>query len=479
MSHDLLPFLTGAFGAGLFALVTPCVFPMIPITLAFFTKQATAKDDSGVVNQGAVVRLAAVYSLGIILSFTLLGGVTAATLGATGAGDIASNPWLNIAFAALFIIFGLALLEIFEIRLPSKLQNLAGNGRNASGILGVLGLGFTFVIAAFTCTAPFIGAVLVTAAQAKSSGDWLRPILGMVTFATALAMPFFVLSLFPALLAKLPKSGSWLTTVKGAMGFIELAAALKFLSNADLSLGTNLLTRSLMLALTGLFFIAGAFWLLGRLQIGWSTPNTKPSPMRGFWAVAYGFVGLYMLYGLTGKPLIGQLSGYFPPESLFASKSFMADRNRNNDATHNGESPEFVNDLAGAQAEAKRSGKLIFVDFTAINCGNCRAMEQNVFPKPQVRDKLKNFVRLVLWTDGYNPAKKKGNLRDGRPWKKIQQDEYGTVELPLYGILDSTGKPVKTNAKEPFRFAYDENAQKFADFLTQAQEAGQPKVARN
>ena len=216
-------FILAAFGAGLLALVTPCVFPLVPVTFAFFTKQAQGK-------QGGIVRLAGVYCIGIVLTFTAIGAVLAATVGAAGANRLAASPWTNLVFAALFIVFGLSLLEIVELKPPAFLQKYSGAGQKHGGTLGVLGMGLTFVVSAFTCTAPFIGTVLVAASSAQTSMQWVRPIVGMTAFASALALPFFLLALFPSLLAKLPKSGSWLSTVKGTMGFLELGAALKFLS---------------------------------------------------------------------------------------------------------------------------------------------------------------------------------------------------------------------------------------------------------
>ena len=476
----LLPFVLGAFGAGLLALITPCVFPMIPITVAFFTKQATSKDAAGVpnVNQGEVVKLAAIYSLGIVLAFTALGAVAAATIGAAGAQRFAANPWTNLAFAALFLVFGLALLEIFEIRLPLKIQNLAAGGQKASGLVGVLGLGLTFVIAAFTCTAPFIGTVLVAAAQAKTGADWVRPVLGMAVFASALALPFFLLALFPSLLARLPKSGSWLTTVKGAMGFLELAAALKFLSNADLTLHINMLTRPLMLALTALILLAGSFWLLGRLNIGWSTPTGKASPVRLFWAGAYAVCALYLLYGLTGRPVAGFLEAYLPPTGNISGVTEPATAIASTNGSASAE-PEkmFINDIEGAKAEAKRTNRLIFIDFTGYSCTNCRWMEKNIFPKPEVDKTLKQFVRLVLYTDEYTKKDKDGR-RIGEVFQDFAEKNYGTVATPLYGVLTANGLPVKDTAGQPIKIEYEQNPQKFADFLTKAQAAGIQKVAQ-
>jgi thiol:disulfide interchange protein DsbD len=258
------------------------VFPLIPVTLAFFTKQVTT--ESGETKPGGVVKLAALYCLGIVLAFTAIGAVLAATVGAAGANQLASNPYVNLGFGVLFIVFALSLLEVIEIKPPAFLQKLTNgtnpNAAKSATTWGVLGMGLTFVIAAFTCTAPFIGTVLVAAASAQTGGQWVRPILGMTTFALALALPFFVLALFPSLLAKLPKSGAWLSTVKGAMGWIELAAAVKFLSGADQVFGWQLLNVPRFLALWAMVFLAGGF-ASRTASRRWGAPDAPATPLRG------------------------------------------------------------------------------------------------------------------------------------------------------------------------------------------------------
>jgi thiol:disulfide interchange protein DsbD len=333
--------LTG-FGAGLLALLTPCVFPMIPVTLAFFTKQATQKDAEKA-DSRTVVKLATTYAAGIVLMFTALGAVLAVTIGAAGANRFAQHPITNLVFAILFIVFGLAMLEVIEIRPPRFLEDKAGQAWGKGGTAGVLLMGLTFVVTAFTCTAPFVGSVLVAAAN----GAWFRPIVGMLAFAAALALPFLVLAFFPTLLAKMPKSGAWMTTIKGAMGFIELAAALKFLSNADLSWKWNLLSRPLALGLMALILLAGGAWLLGVLKIGINTPEGKPTKGRIVWAALFAALGAYCLYGLTGRPLSKELTPYLPPveESVASGEVWFAT-------------------LEEAKIHAAVANKPIFVDFT-------------------------------------------------------------------------------------------------------------------
>ena len=433
-AESLVPFLLAAFGAGLLALVTPCVFPMIPVTLAFFTKQATSGTDEAAkaASRGKIVRLAAVYSLGIVLSFTAIGGVLAATIGAAGANRLFTNPWLNLTFAALFVVFGLALLELVELRLPAGLQRMTGAGSRHGGTLGVLGMGFTFVAAAFTCTAPFIGTVLVAAASASSGAQWVRPILGMTVFATALALPFFVLALFPGWLARLPRSGAWLSTVKGAMGFLELAAALKFFGDADRIMGWNLLPQPLFLAIWGILGLAAALWLLGVLRLGFSTPEGRPSPLRAAWAAVFALAGMYCLYGLTGRPIATQLAAFIPPAD-YGVAGEAASSHTANTVTHNGQ--VWYKTLEAGLAQAKIENKPIFVDFTGYACTNCRAMENAVFPVPAVQDAFSQFVRVQLYTDGRNDGGASQRNQD------YQEKTFGDVALPLYAILSPNGTP--------------------------------------
>jgi thiol:disulfide interchange protein len=350
---SLWTFILTAFGAGLLALITPCVFPMIPVTFSYFTKLATAKGedkDNPTAVQRTIVKLATLYCAGIVVSFTVFGLVMAVTVGAAGATRFAANPWVNLGFATLFVVFGLALLEVFELKLPGKVQNLTGAGRKTGGMLGVFLLGLTFVIASFTCAAPFVGTVMVLAANGK---EFFRPILGMALFATALALPFFLLAIFPSLLKKMPKSGDWLTTIKGAMGFLELAAAVKFLSNADLVWNWKLLTSPMCLLLYGLALLAGGVWLLGKFSVGFNTPQGNPTPARRIWAGVFIATGLYFFYGVSGRPLHPMLAGFLPPPDY----GFSSGKKLEGELV-------WLSDLEKAKAEAKATGKKVLIDFT-------------------------------------------------------------------------------------------------------------------
>jgi thiol:disulfide interchange protein len=339
-------FLATAFFAGLVALLTPCVFPMIPVTLAFFTKQATNKE--GQVDSAGVVRLALLYCLGIIGAFVLIGLGLAVTVGASGAYRFATHPVTNLAFAVLFVVFGLAMLELFALDLPPALQGLAGGRR--SGTLGVLVMGLTFVVTAFTCTAPFVGSVLILASKAEGAQALIKPIAGMAVFALALSLPFFVLALFPPLLAKLPRSGAWLSTVKGAMGFLEIAAALKFLSNADLAWGWGILSREAFLGLTAIILVAGGLWLLGRLKIGHAVPSTEAPPLRKLWAGLFIAFGVYCLYGMRGS-MDRLMETYAPPYHLGGK------------TVASGELA-WSRDLEAGKALAQKENRRVLIDFT-------------------------------------------------------------------------------------------------------------------
>lgn len=434
----LLTFVLTAFGAGLLALLTPCVFPMVPVTFAYFTKLATAKGEDPAAAQKTVVRLAVLYCLGIVVSFTLFGLITAVTVGAAGATSFAANPVVNVGFGLVFIGFGLALLEVVEIRLPAKVQNLTGAGRKTGGALGVFLLGLTFVIASFTCAAPFVGTVMVLAANGK---EFFRPILGMALFSAALALPFFLLALFPSLLKKLPKSGDWLTTIKGVMGFLELAAAVKFFSNADLVWKWELLTVPMCLALYALAFLGCGLWLIGKLYLGFNTPQGAPTPARRIWSGIFIAAAIYFIYGTSGRSLHPVLSGFLPPADYGFAKQ------------HNPDELGWLSDLEKAKALAKESGKRLVIDFTGHTCTNCRDVETRVFPAKAVKAELEQLVRVRLYTDSGRYATKEEGKRNAALALKL----FDNLVNPLYAVIDAEGNLIaKTDynlAKDPEKLA--------------------------
>jgi thiol:disulfide interchange protein DsbD len=417
--QDWLPFLATAFVAGLVTLLTPCVFPLIPVTLAFFTKLAT-QDAKASGPAPSILKYSLLYALGIVACFTGLGVVLSVVAGGTAARDFAINPWVNLVFTGLFVIFGLALLEVTEIRLPAKVQQLSAS-RNGS-TLGILGMGLTFVVSAFTCTAPIVGSLLVLAANATGAAAFVKPIVGMLVFSTALALPFVLLSLFPGLLARLPKSGAWLTTLKGAMGFLELAAALKFLSTADIYWNWQLLTRPAYLAITSLILIAGGLWLLGILNVGFNTPSGKMTKARGAWAALFIFAGLYCLYGVSGRPVVRFIGQFLPPPPKSATDL------------------SFLPTLTAGKSVADATKQLIFVDITGHTCTNCRDVEEHVMGEPEVKPLLEKMVRVRLFTDpGENATSDEAAVN-----AKYQLDTFKDATLPRYAILDASGKVLGT-----------------------------------
>jgi len=406
-SQGLLSFLAFAFGAGLLALLTPCVFPMIPITVSFFAKK-TGEGDARETN----LKGAAAYSLGIIASFTLIGLAVTALFGATGMQKLAANPWVNLALAALFIVLALSLFGRFELMLPSGLVNRFQSGTRQGGLAGPIFMGVTFSLTTFTCTVPVVGGLLILATQ----GDWLYPAAGMLAFSSAFALPFFFLALFPQWLAKLPKSGSWLATVKAFMGFLELAAALKFISNIDLVNQWGLITRPVFITIwVAIMTIAGVY-LMGWMVFGHDAQKPVVGWVRRAFGVASFAAAIWLMNGLQGGSL-GNLGSFLPPDPYPGKKA----------ALKAGEL-----DWHDTFELAQKEGKPIFIDFTGVTCTNCRQVEQQIFPHPLVETELKRFARAKLFTDR---PQDEANA-------KLQEELTKSAALPTYAILKPGSKTV-------------------------------------
>ena len=412
ITEGLSAFLYLSLWMGFLALLTPCVFPMIPITVSFFTKQETQSRRESVTKSLA-------YCGGIIFTFTGLGMVLAATLGASGAALFAANPWVNLLITAIFVAFALALFGLFEIRLPygllNKLNQVQGGSYGA-----ILIMGFTFSLTSFTCTAPFVGTLLVLTAQ----GTWAWPILGMLVFSAAFASPFFFLALFPQSLSALPQSGGWLNSVKVVMGFLELAAALKFLSNVDLVWQWGIISREVFIAGWIAIFLLCGFYLLGKIRLPHDSVLDTVGPLRLLASSGCLAFGLYLMTGLFGAPL-GEWDAFFPPYGSYGEIAKI----------RSGE-PELTwrDDYEAGLAEAKATGKPVFIDFTGYACTNCRWMEANIFPEKEVHALLKQFVRVQLYTDGRGEKYKRN--------RDFQEAHFGTVALPLYAIMTPGGKEI-------------------------------------
>ncbi len=416
---SLFPFLLLAISAGLVSLLTPCVFPMIPLTVSYFTKYGHTRREA--------VRLALLYGSAIVITFTALGIIMAVVVGAAGALVIASNPWVNLFIALVLVGFALSLLGLYEIRVPSSLLNYVNaRGGEDKGWVGVLFMGLTLTLVSFSCTAPFVGGLLAAA----STGTWAFPLIGMLAYSTTFAAPFVLLALFPQSLDKLPKSGSWMNSLKVVLGFVELAAAVKFFSNADLVWGLGLLPRTLGIFLVLAFTLLIGIYLAGWLKVGYERMS-RPGLVRGVVAAAFILAALRMAPGMAGKPL-GFLDAYLPPHQD-ADRTLLA-RFGIEHAEADLEEGWVVDDIPKAFDIAQMRGVPVMVDFSGWTCTNCRDMEANIFPLPDVKSRLDSaFVPLRLYTD---------DLEKGDGFFEFQMALTGTPALPTYAIVDPADSTV-------------------------------------
>jgi thiol:disulfide interchange protein len=452
-SRGLFGFIWFAIIQGLLALLTPCVFPMIPITVSFFTK----RDHK---SSAAAVGQAGFFSLGIIFTYTAIGLALAGIAGPTGLTKLASSPWMNLFLTALFVVFALNLFGMFEIRVPtglvSKLDAQAQTGSMGTMFATIL-MGVTFTLTSFTCTTAFVGTVLIYATK----GDWFWAVIGMVAFATAFALPFFLFALFPRWLSSLPKSGGWLNSVKVVMGFLEIAAAFKFLSNVDLVWGWDTVSRNLVLAAWIALALVAAIYLFGRIQLPHDSPVERLGVPRMLFATSFLGVAFYLLTGLFGAPL-GELDAWLPPEETNGRavaeivKGIEAKVGKmENDfraiqtAVPNGSVPvgagisaenAWIEKYETALQKARAENKPVFLNFTGVTCTNCRWMEKNMFPDPQVKKEMDRFVLAELYTDRETPEHKAEDEKNA----EIQTTKYNSAALPLYVIISPDEKPLAT-----------------------------------
>jgi thiol:disulfide interchange protein len=424
-------------GMGALSLLTPCVFPMIPITISYFANH------SSVTHVGAI-RKAAIYGLGIMLTFVVLGMSLALFFGAAGINKLAANPWVNLLITGIFLGFALSLLGVFFLRLPagvmSRLQRVSAS-KDGSSITGTLLMGLMFSLTSFTCTAPFVGTLLVLASQ----GNWRWPLVGMAGFSFVFAVPFFLLSLAPQLMTQMPKAGGWMNSVKVVMGFLEIAAAMKFLSNADLIWHWNIFTRSVVLCIWASCLLLIVAYLLGWFRLDHDSQPSHVSGMGVVFSLIFLAGSIWLLTGLTGKSL-GELEAFLPPNQVSAAA--------NSTSSAHVDEPWILNDLPKGLAEAKAQGKSIFVDFTGYTCTNCRWMESNIFSRPEIRDNMNRFVKVRLYTDGA------GKIYTDQ--QDYESKRFGTVALPLYALLSSNGDTIDTSA------GLTRNTTEFLAFLNKA-----------
>ena len=427
-------FLWLAVTMGALSLLTPCVFPMVPITVSYFTNHAAAR-------RSGAVRDAAIYALGIVLTFTGLGLALAALFGAAGINKFAANPWVNLAITGIFLMFALSLFGVFHLAVPSSVLtrlDAVSRAGSSGNTVGLLLMGLTFSLTSFTCTAPFVGTLLVMASQ----GQWLDPALGLLAFSTTFAAPFFVLALAPQLVSQLPKAGNWMNSVKVVMGLLEVAAAMKFLSNADLIWRWGIFTRDTVLVV---WIAAGILIVLYVAGIPVLPQAARPrglGAIRIAVAAAFFVITIALIPGLFGGRL-GEIDSFLPPgrqETTAAGSVQAADGLR-----------WILNDLDTAREQARREQKLVFVDFTGYTCTNCRWMEINMFPRTEVRAEIARFVTVRLYTDG------EGAVYERQ--QRLQQNLFHTVALPLYAILNPDGAPVASFS------GLTRNPADFLDFL--------------
>lgn len=408
----LAVFLLTAFGLGLASIFTPCVFPMIPITVSFFLNQ-----------RGGLVQ-ALVFSLGIVVLFCALGFGVAAAVGPFGVVQLSANPWVNAFIAAVFCVFALSLLGAFEITLPSGLLTRLDSASRRGGYVGTLLMGLTFSLTSFACVGPFVGSLLAASVQTKGA----QPVLGMASFASGLALPFFFLAAFPSYLKKLPRSGGWLARVKVVMGFILLAAMLKYLSVIDQVMQWNLLTRERFLAAWFVLFAMAGLYLLGLLRLEGVEEGQSLGIGRLLTAAVFLIFSFSLLPGMFGWAL-GWLDTYVP---VAAEGSGLR-------GSPEAAGPQWTkSDYTQAIAMAKQQSKPVLVAFTGYACSNCHWMKANMWPRPAVAEQLKNLVLVELYTDGTDKASEEN--------QKIEDEKFKTVAIPYYAIFDGDGNVLATMA---------------------------------
>lgn len=458
-------FVAGFLG-GLLALLTPCVFPMIPLTVSFFTK-SSGNRKKGLVN-------ALIYGLSIILIYVTLGMIITLSLGPDALNAMASNAIVNLAFFIIFVVFATSFLGAFEITLPSSWVNKADSASEKGGLIGIFFMAFTLSLVSFSCTGPIIGTLLV---QAAVGGNVINPTIGMIGFSSALALPFGLFAAFPGWLNSLPKSGGWLNSVKVVLGLLELALALKFLSNVDLAYHWGILTREVFIALWIVIFSLLGFYLLGKLKFSHDSDTKYISiPKAMFAIIVFGFV-VYLIPGMFGAPL-KIISGFPPP--TFYNEGWSLGNGSPNDAGEKiipGTDPEHCphnlncfHDYNLALAYAKEVKKPLMVDFTGWSCVNCRKMEDNVWVDPRVLERLnKDYILVSLYVDDKTSlpeaekhiSKTTGNKIKtiGNKWSDMQTERFGTNSQPYYVLLDANEQMLNKPT------GYDPDIEKFIAFL--------------
>lgn len=444
-------FLTG-FAGGLVALLTPCVWPMIPMTVSFFLKRSKDKKKG--------IRDAVTYGLGIIIIYLVLGLVITWIFGPSALNKFATDRFVNIIFFLILVIFSISFFGAFEIVLPSRWTSKMDNKADSTtGFISIMFMSFTLALVSFSCTGPIIGTLLV---QAVSMGSYFGPAVGMLGFAVALALPFTLFAIFPSWLHSMPKSGGWLNSVKVVLAFLELALSLKFLSVADLAYSWGILDREVFIALWIVIFFLLGVYLLGKIRFPHDSPKEHTSILGLFLAIVSFSFSVYMVPGLWGAPLKA-ISAFAPPL-----------RTQDFNLYEGGVHAKF-GDYEAGMAYAKKIGKPVLIDFSGFGCVNCRNMEAEVWTDPNVKDIIDNkYVLITLIVDDKQelaePIVVKENGKEiklrsvGDKWSYLQRKKFGANIQPYYVLLDNEGKPLEASR------SYDLDINKYLEFLNKGLE---------
>ena len=440
-------FLIG-FGGGFIALLTPCVWPIIPMTVSFFLKRSKT-------NHKKAVSDALIYGLSIVVIYLILGLLITIIFGASALNSLSTNAVFNLLFFALLVLFAISFFGAFDITLPESWTNKMDNkAESTTGLLSLFFMAFTLVLVSFSCTGPIIGTLLV---EAASRGSIIGPAIGMFGFALALAIPFAVFAIFPSWLQNIPKSGGWLNSVKVVLGFLELALALKFLSVADLAYGWGILDREVFLVFWIIIFALLGFYLLGKIKFPHDSDIQHISVTRLFLSIISLAFAIYMIPGLWGAPLKA-ISAFSPP--LYTQDFNLYD---------GGVEPQFHNYEEGMNY-ARKNNKPVLVDFTGHGCVNCREMESSVWLDPRIKGIIDNdYILISLYVDDKTKLSetieveeygKKTKIRTiGDQWSYLQRHKFGANAQPFYVLLDNEGFPLTA------AYAYNKNIDKYIDFL--------------
>ena len=447
MDMSLIYVFIAGFVGGLLALVTPCVWPIIPMTVSFFLKRSQDKKKG--------IRDAFIYGASIIVIYVALGLIVTSIFGASALNELSTNAIFNIFFFLLLVVFAASFFGAFEITLPSSWSNkVDSKAESTAGLLSIFLMAFTLTLVSFSCTGPIIGFLLV---EVSTTGNIIAPTVGMFGFALALALPFTLFAMFPSWLKSMPKSGGWMNSVKVVLGFLELALSLKFLSVADLAYGWGILDRETFLALWIAIFGLLGLYLLGKIKFPHDDDSDKVGVVRFFLATISIAFAIYMIPGLWGAPLKA-VSAFSPPIN---TQDFNLYEN---------EVEAAYKDYDEGMAAARRQGKPVMIDFTGFGCVNCRKMEAAVWTDEKVRDMMTDdYVLIGLYVDDRTPLPEKEVVEEngkqitlrtvGDKWSYLQRHKFGANAQPFYVLLDNEGKPLNGS------YSYDEDIDKYVNFL--------------